>query len=327
MNKKVLIIIGAIVIIILAVLIYSSQKNKSVTDLLASPTPVAITDWANGVVYDTTNNKIKFFDPSLNSYQDVTSITGEIPTYAELSNDQKTLLYTTDPNAASETIEVNPDLSNLKVKSISDGSLAFEQNSIFSPKFLDDESIVYQDFSSTNSGRIILRSVQTGQILKWVDIGEKDPVDIYVLDQSHIICTQYSSDVGEVSSKLVNLNSLEIIDYINGEGLQFSTVYGSPYVASQTVSANKFSISLIKWQTKENVLSLDIPLEQLTWDVDGKNVYYIENNQIIQKDLTSQNQKVLQKVSPSGAPSLQMLLGGDLLLKTEQETSVIDLPI
>lgn len=326
MNKKMLMIIGAVlVIVIIAILAYYSSKNQGAGNLSASPTPVAITDWGNDLVFDTQEQKFKSFDPDTNSYRDINVRIEETPTYAELSGNQKSLFYTTDPNAKSDTIEVNPDLSNLKALNVADNSLIFELKNIFAPKFLTDDTIIYQDFASGNtSGFITVRSLENGKIIKQVNIGEEDPVEINVLDRGHIIATQYSSDVGEVSSKLINIDTRGVNEYISGRGLSFKTVYNSPLVASQVIENEKTSTSLLKWSSKENILNLNISVGQLTWNQDGGKSYYIKDGQIIERNLSSGSERTLKNISASASSSIETLSNGQLILKNEGETTILD---
>lgn len=317
MNKKFVLIIVAVVLIGLVVFYFASKKSSQ------APADQNVSYNKNGVsiAYDKTTGQVKKYDSENQIYQKIDSLKNAVPTYLELSPDQKSYLYTTDPTAGSDSAPID-DSSNLTVKSLDHGFPEINLQSVFDPQWFNDSSVIYQSLAAQNKGKIVLKDVKTGKELKSVSIGDTNPNEIDVLDSSHVIIYQYSSDVGDISAKILNLDTEKQTDFAKGNGLRVKTIPPSHFVAYQIINGDQPMTKLVDWSTRQEILTLNRSLENITWTNDSQKVYYVKDSMLISFNPTTKNEGLISEINPE-VTGLVVLPTGNVLVRSSQGDETI----
>jgi len=287
-RKKIIILAVILLVATTASIVYLKIQKKTTINNSQIQTDNPISSFRNGLNYNSSTREITKFNPATQSYDTIAKTKDINPSYVEISPDGKNLILSTNPNSDGEILSVDPDFANLTVRPVNDERASIVAESIFSPHFLDKKNIIYQDLSASGEGDLVVRSIESGKALKNIAIGEDGPSDIHVLDASHIIASQYSSDIGDINAKFVDLSSGEYSGYLSGKGLIFKTLSGSPYLAYQTLEASGISSNLINWKTKQSLKTSTEPIGNLTWSQDGSQIFSAKDTTVLQEGTDGQ---------------------------------------
>ena len=321
-NKKIYLIIIAVLVVGAAVFYFASKKDGGSTD----NNPVVYYNPSGaGIAYDQKTGQVESYNPETNTYKSIYDLSGHDPLYLEISPDQKSFLYATDPNAGLDTVKFNPDSTNITVKSLGSNFNDITKNSIFSPHWLNDTSIIYQALPPDGKGEVVVLSLSTGKVLKQIPIGDESPNDISILDDSHVVISPFASDVSENNSSILNLTTGAKTNFVSGNGLRIKTVPQSRYIAYQTVTdAGQPKTKLIDWANRATILEFDKSLENIAWTADSKKIYFIKATQLLSFDPATKTEKPVKDLGSVNVVGMQILQDGNqVLIQTDSAKKII----
>lgn len=321
MNKKIL-IFSAVAAIIITLGIYFATRRSAPTQ--NNQTEQTFTASTGVLQFDPKSQTISIFDPAINRTKKLTSIADSDVIDMATNADQTSLLYSTSSFPPDSVLQVgdNPEAQILNIKSLSGAFADISKANVFSPAWLSPDKIIYQDIPDSGNGDLVIFSVSENQIVNRVSFEPATQSQIHPLNDKTVIVSDFSSDVGDVTSRLVNLDSGEYSDYIAGYGLQFKSVPASKYLAYQTSSKDsaETKTAIIDWSSKEKILELDSSWVSLVgWAANGEKIYYIENSLLKSYDIVSKQTAEISKVALD-AISLD-ITGSKAVISTPSKTT------
>ena len=282
-KKRIFIACGLLLAIIAIVVIFyktSGQKDQAGQKMVKPSGEKVIT-------YSSKGGNLKILNNSTGKFEYLSDL--KIEEDAEVDNvalspDTKKYLYTTVQVFDGNKILGEEDDEEARTIYLSDAQepIIFKA---YSPAWLSDNKIIYQD---RNSFELVVYSVVEKKEIQRKDYGLDYSVEIQPLDEQQIITVPSSYDVVETTSKIINLGSDSVKDYIDGLGLQIKTIVGSDLLAYQTSDENgNTNIVIFNWKTGKKIgEKSNISLQLLTWDSQG-NIKYIDNKTNNLVDLNS----------------------------------------
>jgi len=321
-NKKIYLIIIAVLVVGAVVFYLASKKDSDSTN---NNPVVYFNPSGEGISYNTKTGQVESYNPETDTYKSIYDLSGQDPLYLEISPDQKSFFFAADPNAGLDTVKFNPDSENITVKSLGSNFNDITKNSIFSPHWLNDTSVIYQALPPDGKGEIVVLSVTSGKILKQIPIGDENPNEIGILDDSHVIITPFASDVSENNSSIINLSTGAKTNFVSGNGLRVKTIPQSKYVAYQTVTDNgQPKTKLVEWSNRTTVLEFDKSLENIVWTSDSKKIYFIKTTQLLSFDPVTKTEKPVKDLGNVNVVGMQILQGENkVLVQTDSAKQII----
>jgi hypothetical protein len=317
MNKKIIIFVAAaILIIIIGIFIFVSRSPKA---LQPASQITYSTNETDELSFNQNSGTLSRFNPNTNQFESVTRIPDKQVIDFQLSADSSSLFYTFDPFSSNQVIEqgINPEAQTLKVKSLNDQTTALTKENTFSAVWLDASTLIYQDISPLGGGKLVIYSLKEAKEIKRVDLGSSDQVVISPLSKSYVVVYDYSTDVGQVSSQIVNLDSLTREKFLSGNGLEIKTVPDSKYLAYQTASGEAVKTTVINWQTREKLYELNSPIHNLDWQKNDDVIYFVADGKLKEYNLVSKKELTLRDSVEMPIVSIKKF-DKEVLVKTEK---------
>lgn len=262
--KKRILIIGAFVIVLVGIAVYALiARNSDQVETPNKQAPVVnFNNQGDGVRYSASEKAIELYDSKTDEYERIAPVESE-PAYSEISSDKKFLLY------ANEVDSYNGE-ENFSVINLGDTSEVLSKSGIYSPRFMPDNSVVYQAVGDNASSLTIVNLAGKNQT---VSLPTSEQVVIEPINNDFLAVYEFSSDVGESAGYLINVKDNSSTKLGSGEGLKIKTVLASRYLAIQTISNDKTVVQIIEWQTNRMVRKIeDIALDDMDW---LQNTYYV----------------------------------------------------
>lgn len=315
MNKKLLIIIGVVLVVIL-VIVFSPRSDKSTPQ-----TKDLIYSGATLLEFDPSAKTISQVDDETGDRSEIaTTSTGEIIS-AELNPNGTQILYS-EPSVSEDTVideTMNPEAENLYIQAIGREKGPTTISNVFSPVWVDNNIIAYQDISEAGNGSIVLYSANESRELRRINIAQYTQKSIRVLNDTTLLISDYSSDIGDISSKTLDLTTGKFAEFITSYGFVARTLQDSPLLAYQTSKAFSGSVDtrVINWKTQKVVLSVSSPVTKVAWSQDS--IYYIEGSNLIRFEMATGSKTTLKNSIPEQT-SIAAIIGNALVLTTGEIT-------
>lgn len=317
-KKKILIILAAIVVIGIGIVLYFvfSDRNNSATaptDESANGYGFSTSFDSSGQItrYNSKSNQIEIYNQDTGEFDPVADI-DKPADYAEVSSDGTRALYTIYPE------DSNDELQTLYSFDIDGPSDVATTEKVFSPHFLPNGSIIYQSFPSTDSSQLNIMA-DTGKTTK-VTLPVSNEQEIKVINANTVVIYDYSTDVSEITSYLVDLATGKNTKLAQGNGLQIKTVANSQYIGIQTLADDETSsVKILTWQDEKEVVTLEgISLGDIDWGASEDNYYFAKSGKLIRGSFIGGQNKNLENV-PNPVSMIKILKNGKIYISSPDE--------
>lgn len=312
MNKKILLIIICIVALGLIVYILAT-KNKGQTETSTTQNPVInFNNQGDRVRYNADEDTVELYDSQTDSYKKIAYV-GTQPAYSEISPDKKYLLYT---NAVSDS---HDDEENLTVVDIAAEAETLTKEKVYSPHFTADGKIIYQSIGDKSSTLNILTVAGKSQSFP---LPSADPFVIEPINENYVIIYEFSFDVSQANSYVVNTSNGASTKFISGEGLKIKSVLNSQYVGVQTVSGDQNKVQIVKWQSKEVAKEIsNIALDDMDWLEDTYYVF-VQSGSIYKSSFTStENTRIAAALDST--LQIRLINRNKIFISSDEEEKII----
>lgn len=328
-NKKFLIAIIILVLALfgLAAYLFWPKANKSnqpaSTSTEINQFVASYDSSGQGIVLDVNNNQIKKIDSKTGKSTVLYAVEGTKPNYFALSNNEKSLFITTDVPESDITGD-SSDLEHLSVVSLDNSFTKVEENNVFSPVWISNEKIAYYVLDQ-DKGQLVVKDIKQNKNINQVKIEREGTQQVSVLDENNVLINDFSSDVGDIASSIINLKTGKITPYLSGLGLKFKTVPGSKFVGYQVIENDQATTRIVDWQSKAKILEKRETIDNFDWLNTDKEIIYGTNGQLYRFEITSAKSTALNRKYTEPLLVIKLLSGNNLLLKTEEKSETIDL--
>jgi len=313
MNKKIWIILSAIAILLLGAWYFT--RNQAKPALETTPAQQTVTDEFGELIYDRATSEVKKYSSQTQGYLPTAKL-NEQPYYLELSPDEKNLMYSTF--AANESLET--DFAELSVKGVDRNQAIATIPNTFSPRWLDENRIIYQNVDF----EFVIYSIDSKTSSK-TGVKTEDLYDISVLSDQKIAISAYSTDIGRSTAKLVDLGQSSLSDLFTANGLSLKTLKDSKIIGYQSVDSETVTSTLVNYETKKIVFSVKQPIGNVAWNQDASKIFYQENDALISMDSVTNTKTTLLARLEGRLNLLEALSGNRLLVKTANSTQILEI--
>lgn len=325
MKKKILIILAVIVAAGIGVALYFvffREDNSAPSEESTSGYGFS-TNFDGGeqiARYNSTSDTIELYNPDSDEFEELVSI--DYPAdYVEVSSDKTRALFTLYPDDLSEN--ASDELQTLYSLSVSDPSNVTTTEKVFSPHFLPNGSIIYQSFPSESSSQLSILD-QTGKTAK-VALPVSNEQEIAVLDSSNVIIYDYSTDVSDATSYLVNLSTGKSSKLTSGNGLQIKTVAGSQYISAQTLADDVASVQILAWKTGKEITQIQgISNGDIDWEASGTDYYFAKSGKLMLGSFSSTQTEEIETV-PDPVTAVKILSGNKIYISSPDKNYTISI--
>lgn len=315
MNKKLILIIGLVLIALLIIIFIPKSKQSYVE------TNEIVSSQDDALIFNPSSKTIFYQDEETGASAEIAKTNTSELISAEL-NQNKTQLLFSEPTVSEDQVideNVNVEAEVLSVQVLGQEKAPLTIQNVFSPIWIDNDTIVYQDISQTDKSSIVLFSTTTGKEEQRITLASPTQLTLQILNQTNILLSEYSSDIGDVKAQILNLSTEKFTEFTTGYGFKARTQSGSELLGYQTSESYSGSAStkIINWKTQKQVLALNVPVAKIAWD--ANNVYYIEGTTLMKYELSS-GAKTNLKDSVGSETSILGIKSGNLILLTGNAT-------
>ena len=187
-----------------------------------------------------------------------------------------------------------------------------------SPIFISNNEIAYNSYDEEEEiSNLYILNLNNNRKEKILDFGDNYEKNLYPVNNKLLIAVDFSYDVGELYSEIVDIENKTKIEYLKGNSLYYQVNPRGDILAVSEIKNELYLVNLAyPLESRVQNINIKTSRKEIIWENEGNGFLFMKNEDIYHYDIDSRSQKKI--LAQIGAPS-DFVLEKNFALDTNDE--------